>query len=276
MRPANFLTRTLTAIIFAVLMIGSILAGPLYFAVVMLFVLVLGLLEFSRLTVPGGSSAAKFTGILTGLLIFLLVFFSNYGWVNAKWLWAIPVLFLLPLVNSMFDKRSQSISIAAFQIAGLVFIAVPLSLFTSLILFGSGFENIAGKEFLLSFLVILWVYDTGAYLIGSWLGKHKLNEKVSPGKTWEGSIGGFIPGIAAAWAISVYLNEIALIHWLAIAVIIMVFGTLGDLCESLLKRNAGVKDSGKILPGHGGILDRFDAVLMSAPVVFFYIIVFLT
>jgi phosphatidate cytidylyltransferase len=273
MKPANFLTRSFTALVFGVLMIVSILSGTLYFAGLMLFVLITGMIEFYRLVPPKVSINARIAGIASGTVIYLLIFSYNYGLVPGTYFWGIPVLLFLPFLIAMFETNNNAIIAIGTTLAGITFIALPLALFASLIPAGDKYSGIPGSEFLLGFLMILWVYDSAAYLVGSLIGKHKLYKRLSPAKTWEGSLGGLVFGIAAAWAIAVF-TEIFMFHWMAIALIIIVFGTLGDLCESMLKRNAGVKDSGKLLPGHGGILDRFDAVLMSAPVVFFYMVAF--
>jgi phosphatidate cytidylyltransferase len=124
----------------------------------------------------------------------------------------------------------------------------------------------------LGFLVILWLNDTGAYFVGSLIGKHKLFERISPGKTWEGSAGGAFFAVLTAWGISFIFKQLDGMQWMILAILIVISGTLGDLVESMLKRSLGIKDSGTILPGHGGLLDRFDAVLLSAPFVFVYLV----
>ena len=126
-------------------------------------------------------------------------------------------------------------------------------------------------ELLLGYFIILWIYDSAAYLLGSRFGKHKLVSGISPNKSWEGLLGGFIFGLAASIGVSYFFNIYSLKDWFIIALILIITGTLGDLFESVIKRNLGVKDTGNILPGHGGILDRFDAVLFSAPFVYFYV-----
>jgi len=124
---------------------------------------------------------------------------------------------------------------------------------------------------LLGFFVIMWSNDVFAYLVGSKIGKHKLFERHSPKKSWEGSIGGFIFAIIAAFILSIFYTHFSVVEWISLGAIIAVTGTFGDLAESLLKRNSGVKDSGTIFPGHGGVLDRFDAVLFASPFVFVYL-----
>ena len=123
----------------------------------------------------------------------------------------------------------------------------------------------------LAFLLMLWASDTGAYLFGRKLGKTKLFERHSPKKSWEGFFGGVFTSVLVAFIISLFFKEISSLVWIGMAVLVVTFGTLGDLVESMLKRSLNVKDSGNILPGHGGILDRFDGLLIAAPVVFTYL-----
>ncbi|MFP4489457.1 MAG: phosphatidate cytidylyltransferase, partial [Bacteroidales bacterium] len=127
---------------------------------------------------------------------------------------------------------------------------------------------------ILGFMVLSWSFDTGAYLFGSWFGKHKLWKRISPEKSWEGFVSGLIISLIIAWPVSLWIHIIDLKSWLIIAVIISITGTLGDMVESMLKRSVGVKDSGSLLPGHGGMLDRFDSLILSLPFVFMYIILF--
>jgi phosphatidate cytidylyltransferase len=126
-------------------------------------------------------------------------------------------------------------------------------------------------HFILGIMLLIWVSDVGAYLVGSLIGKHKLYERISPGKTWEGSIGATIITVACSYIVSNWFPELAFKHWMVIGIIICVFGTMGDLIESMLKRQANVKDSGSIMPGHGGFLDRFDSLLFSAPFIYAYL-----
>ena len=123
--------------------------------------------------------------------------------------------------------------------------------------------------------MIIWVHDSGAYLVGVSIGRHRLFERISPKKSWEGAIGGTLTAILAAWFIAKYIPEISLLHWIIISVLVVVFSTFGDLTESMFKRYFGIKDSGNILPGHGGILDRFDSLLFAAPVLVAYLKLFI-
>jgi phosphatidate cytidylyltransferase len=159
------------------------------------------------------------------------------------------------------------------SLMAVVYISLPLGLlmfFFNPVVMSGPFHY--GKA--LGFLVILWLNDTGAYLVGSLIGKHKLFERISPGKTWEGSAGGALFALLTAWGLSFIFKQLDVSQWMILSLIIVVTGTLGDLVESMLKRSLALKDSGDILPGHGGILDRFDAVLLSAPFVFVYLALF--
>ena len=139
----------------------------------------------------------------------------------------------------------------------------------SIVLYGILMGGALAPEWVISYFLLIWTNDTGAYLVGSMLGKHKLAPSISPGKTWEGFIGGVLLTILVAYFISGWKTEMDVMGWAAMALIISVFGTLGDLVESQMKRNAGVKDSGNLMPGHGGVLDRFDGVFISLPLVYF-------
>ena len=145
-------------------------------------------------------------------------------------------------------------------------VALPFSLL-NFILFINGLQ----PYILLAVFATIWVNDTGAYLVGVSIGKHRLFERISPKKSWEGFVGGALAALISGYLFSIYIPEINLINWLIFSEIIVVFGTYGDLMESLVKRTVDVKDSGTIIPGHGGLFDRFDSMLLAAPVIFIYL-----
>jgi phosphatidate cytidylyltransferase len=151
----------------------------------------------------------------------------------------------------------------------VIYVVVPFSLLVITGFTQSGLSNY-NPTIILGFFFLLWTSDTGAYLVGISLGKHRLFPRISPKKSWEGFFGGLVFTLIVSWVISKYFTVISLTDWVIIALIIGIFGVLGDLIESLLKRSFDTKDSGNILPGHGGILDRFDSVIFSAPLVFLY------
>jgi phosphatidate cytidylyltransferase len=169
----------------------------------------------------------------------------------------------------LFENTHQEFVTLAYQLMGITYITIPLVMLSKL-----GFFNmlVYSHGLPMGFFVLLWTSDTGAYLAGRSMGKNKLFERVSPKKTWEGSIGGLMLTLLVAYGLSYLFDEVSLGDWLVIALLIVVFGTFGDLFESLMKRNLHIKDSGKILPGHGGVLDRFDGLFLAAPAVFFYLL----
>jgi phosphatidate cytidylyltransferase len=159
-------------------------------------------------------------------------------------------------------------------IAGIIYIALPFSLLNFIIYPGISAKSDFYPWVLIGIFLIIWMYDSMAYVFGSMLGKHKICERISPKKSWEGLIGGAVFAVIMAIVNSLFFHELSLFNWIVIAVLIVVFGTSGDFFESKLKREAGVKDSGNILPGHGGMLDRFDTVLFAVPVIFVWITLF--
>ena len=180
------------------------------------------------------------------------------------WLGGLLVLLVLLVLREvlLWPNNNHPFTNIGVTITGLLYVSLPMAML-SLIAFGSGhFEP--GRVFCLIFFV--WAADTGAYFAGKNLGKHKLAPRISPGKTWEGWAGGALLTLVVGWAAGYFLPDIPLSHRLVAAGVVAVFGPLGDLAESMLKRSAGVKDSGTFLPGHGGLLDRFDAFLLVLPV----------
>ena len=171
----------------------------------------------------------------------------------------------------LFRNKPNPFNNIGFTVLGIIYIIVPFLLLsiTSFDITSSDISYAPNK--LLGFFLLIWANDTFAYLVGIAIGRTKLFERISPKKTWEGTIGGIICTQGIAYIISIYFTELTMIQWMIIALIISVFGTLGDLVESMFKRSLGVKDSGNILPGHGGILDRFDAVLLCSPFVVVYL-----
>ena len=179
---------------------------------------------------------------------------------------AVPVAALI-CISELYRKEKRPFHSIAFTFFGVVFVLLPFCFYTSLA-FTDGSYN---YHFSLGFLLLLWASDTGAYLFGMKLGKNKLFERHSPKKTWEGFLGGMFTSLLVAFILSTQFTELSALGWAGFSALIVVLGTFGDLFESMLKRSMDVKDSGSLLPGHGGLLDRFDGLLLSAPVVFVYL-----
>ncbi len=263
----NFLLRTLTGIVFVALVVSSIVFTPLFFAGLFLFVTLLGLHEFYSLLQKGGKSPQIYWGLISGGLLFAGLAAVANDWMEVKYLVALLPLAVIVFIAELYRNKPSPFENIALTLVGIFYIALPFGLLNFLYLHGDNITFIL----LLGFFVILWINDTFAYLFGITLGKHRLFERISPKKSWEGSIGGGLSSIVIAYVIASFDKSLPLIHWIAIAIIIVISGTLGDLVESMLKRSLNCKDSGTLLPGHGGILDRFDAVLISAPLIFVYI-----
>ena len=256
----NFIVRTITGIIFVVAIVVSFL-NPL--AMIFLFSLVTGMTvwEFAGLVNERENvHINQFITSVAGVLLFL-----------APWLATIIYL----LVSELYLKATDPIANWAYTMMTQLYIALPFSLLNVL---AFQFTNCDLPWLLpLSVFIFLWVNDSGAYCCGSLLGKHKLFPRISPGKSWEGSIGGGVFVLLAAWLISFITTQkgittnLTTLQWMGMGLVVAVFGTWGDLIESLFKRTLGIKDSGNILPGHGGMLDRFDSSLLAIPAIVVYL-----
>jgi phosphatidate cytidylyltransferase len=267
----NLYTRTITGIVFTALIIGSLILHPLAFAAVIFVMMMVGLLEFFRLAGSKEIFPQQVLGFIAGAFIYIIIALTALGMVSSWYLAILPSILIIFFIAELYRNRPNSIINIAFSIFPITYISIPFAMMIFLmnpIVVG---EN-PHWHILFAFFFILWSNDTFAYLVGMVLGKHKLFEKISPKKTWEGTIGGIFFGLLAAFILSLFFKELVLWQWLIAAMIINISGIFGDLAESLLKRHFRVKDSGKIFPGHGGVLDRFDAVIFSAPLLFCYLL----
>jgi phosphatidate cytidylyltransferase len=250
---------------------GSLIIHPFAFVVVMFFLMIVGLLEFFRLSEFHNIHPQKITGFIVGAAIYAISALIALGIVSAWYLAFLPPLVIIFFIAEMFRSKPDSLLNLAFSILPIAYIAIPFSMLIFLMNPVVTGDN-PHWHILFSFFIILWSQDTFAYLVGITVGKHKLFEKISPKKTWEGTVGGIIFGLLAAYIMSLFFKELVIWQWLVAAVLINISGTFGDLSESMLKRRFNVKDSGDFFPGHGGVLDRFDAVMFSAPVLFCYLL----
>lgn len=273
-------TRTISAAVFVVVLLSCIFYNYLSFSILFFVVSIWGLIEFYQLAEKLGAKPYKSIGVLTGIFLYGLAFLANLSseisWCSISLFPILPVLFFIVFIIGLFDNNSNTFSNIAYTIAGVIYTVIPFSILLFIACIGKTDPDqvdIASYNYhyVLGIILLIWSCDVFAYLVGSLIGKNKLYERISPGKTWEGSIGAAILTIGSAILISQWFHELAMIHWIAISIIVCVFGTIGDLVESMLKRQAGVKDSGKIMPGHGGILDRFDSLLFVAPFVYLYL-----
>ncbi len=247
------------------------LFSPLAFAALFMLIAFVALLEFARLAGPQQGFSGTTATLVTGLAVYLLVSLYALSALAAVNLWLIlPLLVVFTAFHVLSGKKSAMASLSA-GISGIVLIVLPLALLN---FFLNPFMIPSHHTywFVLGIFIILWTHDTFSYLSGSLFGKHPLWPSVSPKKSVEGSIGGLGFAIVAAYIISLFSPELNTMKWMAVVLIVAVFGTIGDLAESLLKRRAGMKDSGSILPGHGGMLDRIDSLLLAVPVLYVFIL----
>jgi len=266
-----FFTRSITGIILAVLVISSIIGHYLFFSILFLLIMVLGLFEFYTLLKSIDVYPNKFSGILSGISLFVTNALVATGNAEFRILMVNFIVIFLIFFIELFQKHSKPFSDITFAVFGLIYIALPFSLLNYLA--NPSIEpGVRHTSILLGFFLIVWINDTGAYIVGSLIGKRRLFPRHSPKKSWEGAIGGAVLSLVAGFVISGHCKVLATLDWLAISVIIVVFSTYGDLFESMFKRSLNKKDSGSILPGHGGILDRFDGVFFAAPFVLVYLV----
>ena len=274
----NLIIRTITGVIFVAAIVASFLRPD---AMVLLFSIVTGLTiwEFTGLVNERENvTVNRFISTVAGVYFFYaMTYFCSdlYGGI-AKSVVFIPYLvtIIYLLISELYLRHDDPIEDWAYTMLAQMYIALPFSLLNVLAFTATPNGEITFNTLLpLSVFVFLWVNDTGAYCVGSLLGRHKLFPRISPGKSWEGSIGGAVFVLVAAWVISTYLDGemLTLWVWLGLGLVVVIFGTWGDLVESLFKRTLGIKDSGNILPGHGGMLDRFDSSLLAIPAAVVYL-----
>ncbi|WP_214073439.1 phosphatidate cytidylyltransferase [Mucilaginibacter sp. dw_454] len=260
-------TRAITGFFFIIVMLASVLLNHYVFGVFYLLLSGLVLWEFYGLIKKAGFKPDVTTGLLNGALIYIVFALATADSDYHKLIFLLPVTLSAVFIQELFKKHDAPFTNIAYTYLGLILTIIPFTFFHALAYVG----GTANLHFPMGFLLMLWANDTGAYLVGSKLGRTKLFERHSPKKTWEGLMGGIIITAIAAYIISIYFTELALDQWIWIGVLISCFGTTGDLIESMFKRSIDVKDSGGILPGHGGLLDRFDGLLIAAPVVYAYL-----
>lgn len=278
-KQSNLIVRTVTGVLFVAVMVTGMAFRPE--ALILLFALITGLTTWEYCGIVNQRediSVNRF--ITTAAAVYLNLAFAGFcGGITPSAVF-IPYLLTIVylLVAELYLKQPNPVNNWAYTMLSQLYIALPLSTIYALAFIASPdgatrFESLIP----LSVFVFLWVNDTGAYCAGSLLGRHKLFPRVSPGKTWEGSVGGGVFVLIAAAVIGHLANQgdtphlLGIPQWMGLGLVVTVFGTWGDLVESLLKRTWGIKDSGKLLPGHGGMLDRFDSSLLAIPAAVIYL-----
>jgi phosphatidate cytidylyltransferase len=270
----NFIQRAITGIIFVAVLIGCIIGSPLSFG--FLFAVISGMATFEFCTLVNYQKEVTINrNICTLSSVFLFFCFYYYGINPAETGIFIPYLAILIyiMVSELYLKKENPINNWAYSMLSQVYIGLPFALLNVLAFQTSAEVSLSYYQFILplSIFIFIWLNDTGAYCTGMLFGKHRLFERISPKKSWEGSIGGAVFCIAAAFALANLFPIMTTGLWIGFALTVVVFGTWGDLTESLMKRHLGIKDSGNILPGHGGMLDRFDSAILAIPAVVFYL-----
>jgi len=267
----NFTKRSLSGFVYALLMIAGAAIHPVIFVIIYSVLLFFTQLEFYRLVEKAGSSPRKITGLAMGVLFFLVCFgMVNYLLPAKSYLLFIPALIIIFLFE-VFSEKNAILQNSAVTFTGFIYVAIPFSLLNFIVYPGYPVTAEFNPVILTGMLFIIWIYDTTAYLSGTAFGKHKINRRVSPNKSWEGVIGGTIAALLMGILNSLIFRQYEIINWLIISFLSIIFGTLGDLFESGIKRRLKVKDSGTILPGHGGLLDRLDSLLFVIPVVYVWL-----
>lgn len=269
MNLKDALTRIASGLVFLGIFIGSILLGPYSFLLLFTVLVGLGLREFFLLFRRSGLPIQVALPSIFGALCFLVLGLEALDLIPRGTYVGIPIaLFFGLFFVELFVSHQKPIENLAHYALGAVYFLIPMIFFLWMAFFK---YNEYSYQLILGHLIIIWANDTGAYGFGTTFGKHRILEKISPKKSWEGAAGGLLFGIIAAYFWSKNNPILSSFDWIVVALIIMVTGTLGDFVESMLKRHLDVKDSGKIMPGHGGVLDRFDSVVLSTPFVWAYI-----
>lgn len=254
-------------------MLGGTILHPIAFALIFAAILFFTQFEFYNVVEKGGYKPSKWVSSISGLLLYSISCGISIGYLKYEFAFAfIPIAFFL-LIFEIFSSKENTIGNSGLNLLGFAYIAAPFGLMHFIVHPSLNNQNTAYYPWILvGVFLIIWINDSGAYLVGSALGKHKMCPKISPAKSWEGLIGGAVAGLIMGIINAVLFDEIDLSNWIAIALLTITFGTLGDLFQSKIKREIGIKDSGKILPGHGGFLDRLDSLLFTVPIVFIWLI----
>ena len=276
-----FFRRTLTGAWIVIFVMGGFWLHPISFFLTGLIILVGIQYEYYLMIRKTGVRPQMTAGIITGIAAYIVSTLIASGFLPLRFLLVLLPMLLLIMIVELYRRQDKPFDSLAHTFFSVIYTAVPFSMFPFAAFARSGLKSLLPHDniifspgIIIGFFILIWANDTGAYLTGMSFGKHKLMERISPKKTWEGFIGGIIIAILAAWFLSDWLGVVNRFNWVIISVIISVAGTYGDLIESMLKRSTGVKDSGTIMPGHGGFLDRFDSAVVSFPLVYLFISLF--
>jgi phosphatidate cytidylyltransferase len=268
---SNLTQRIITGLIGAAGIIFGVVYSEWGYFAIFFFICLMSLREFYALVGLDGMIPQKAFGTLSGMVVFCLSFFIERGDISYRYYFLIfPLISCVYMIKLYKKFERKPFTNIAYTFLGIFYVAVPFALLNI-----AAYENKTyNYEIMVGCLFILWATDTGAYFAGTFFGKRKLFERISPKKSWEGAVGGAALALVFAYIMSVNFHTLAFWQWMSVAVIIIVGGVFGDLVESLLKRSIEIKDSGDALPGHGGFLDRFDGLLISAPFIVAFLEIF--
>jgi phosphatidate cytidylyltransferase len=274
----TFFRRTLTGAWIVIFILGGFWLHPVSFFITGLILLAGTQYEYYLMIRNTGVRPQMIPGMITGVTAYVVSTLIASGSIPTNSFLILIPMMLIMMVIELYRKQDKPIDSLAHTFFSILYTAIPFSMFPFAAFARTGLNSILphanvifSPGIIIGFFLLIWANDTGAYLTGMTIGRHKLWERISPKKTWEGLIGGIVIAVLVAWFLSGWLGVVDRIHWVMISLIISVAGTYGDLVESMLKRSTGVKDSGTILPGHGGFLDRFDSAILSFPLVYLFI-----
>ena len=271
---SNFLQRAITGILFVGVLVGCILYDPWTFSALFVVISALTIREFGHLiNQVEGVSINKNITMLAGVYLYMAVMAFCTNLSGSKIFLPYLLLIMYLMISELYLKKENPVMNWAYSMLSQLYIALPFAMLNVLSFHTSTMDTSVSYNPILplSVFVFIWLSDTGAYCVGSLIGRHRLFERISPKKSWEGSIGGGIVAIGSSFIFAHYFPIMNMAEWAGLALIVVIFGTWGDLTESLLKRQLHIKDSGAILPGHGGMLDRFDSALMAIPAAVVYL-----
>lgn len=275
MKP--LLERSITGIVFVSITVLLILLNHWSFLAFLIIADVWLKFEFYRIVKHDESKPLSIAGFITGILAIATLFFIIEFDSEPALLWICILPAFLIFVEELFRSEKNPLRNVAYTFLSLIYITLPL-IIAMLIVYGKTAGLVGGiksfqPEILIGILALIWIFDSMAYVVGVPLGRHRLYERVSPKKSWEGTIGGTVFTITAGFFMHNFISGITSVDWVVIAALVVVFGTIGDLIESQMKRSINVKDSGVTLPGHGGLLDRLDSFIFTLPWVFVYLVI---